>query len=179
MIIPFESSWYAMTSPVSLRKASLGDASAVTQVLEASYPELMAAAYGNGELAAALPMMTRAQPSLLESGTYYVAEAADGLMVGCGGWTRERPGSGEVQSGLGHLRHFGVRPEWTRRGIGSLIYRRCVADAKAAGVGRFECFSSLNGEAFYSALGFTSIEHIDLAMSEEVILRSVRMIADI
>ena len=124
-------------------------------------------------------MMTRAQPSLLESGTYYVAETTDGLVVGCGGWTRERPGSGEVQPGLGHVRHFGVHPAWARQGIGSLIYHRCVADAKAARVERFECFSSLNGEAFYSALGFTSLEHIDLKMSEDIVLRSIRMAAEI
>jgi len=139
----------------------------------------MTPAYDSGELEAALPMMTRAQPSLLESGTYYVAVTTDGLVVGCGGWTRERPGSGEVQPGLGHVRHFGVHPEWTRQGIGSLLYRRCVADAKVAGVERFECYSSLNGEAFYSALGFTNLEPIDVEMSEEVILRSIRMAAEI
>ena len=168
-----------MASSVSLRVASLGDASAVSRVLESSYPKLMASAYKSEELRAALPMMTRAQPSLLESGTYYVVETIDGFVVGCGGWTRERPGSGDIHPGLGHVRHFGVHPEWTRQGIGSLIYLRCVADATVAGVERFECFSSLNGEAFYSALGFTSLEHIDQEMSEGVFLPGIRMLAEI
>ena len=51
--------------------------------------------------------MTRANPGLLASGTYYVAESRDSLIVGCGGWTRESPVDGGIEPGLGHIRHFG------------------------------------------------------------------------
>ncbi len=168
-----------MTSPASIRTATIDDQAGVTQVLEASYPALMEQAYDKEILAAALPVMTVSQPALLSSGTYYVAETSDGTIVGCGGWSKERPGSNEIRPRLGHVRHFGVDPNWTRQGIGLSIYRRCVADAKAAGIDRLECYSSLNGESFYLALGFKSLGTIDLPMSEGVLLPSVRMLAKI
>jgi N-acetylglutamate synthase-like GNAT family acetyltransferase len=139
----------------------------------------MEQSYDKEVLATALPLMTVSQPALLSSGTYYVAETSDGTIVGCGGWSKERPGSNEIRSRLGHVRHFGVHPNWTRQGIGLSIYRRCVEDAKAAGINRLECYSSLNGEPFYQALGFKSIETIDLLMSDDVHLPSVRMVAKI
>ena len=166
-------------SPVSIRRATIDDRAGVTQVLKASYPVLMKQAYDKEVLARALPVMTVSQPALLNSGTYYVAETSDGTIVGCGGWSKERPGSNEVRPRLGHVRHFGVHPNWTRQGIGLSIYHSCVEDAKAAGINRLECYSSLNGEPFYQALGFKSLETIDLPMSEGVHLPSIRMVAKI
>jgi ribosomal protein S18 acetylase RimI-like enzyme len=168
-----------MTSPVAIRTASSEDRDGVSHVLESSYPVLMDQAYDTTVLKLALPFMTVAQPSLLKSGNYYVAETTDGSMVGCGGWSKERPGSDEVRPGLGHVRHFGVHPNWARQGIGLRIYRRCVEDAKSAGLDRLECYSSLNGEPFYSALGFKSLGRIELEMSEGVIFPSIRMLAEI
>ena len=115
-------------------------------------------------LDAALPLMTRANPVLLASGTYYLAESDAGLAVGCGGWSRERPGSGEVAPELAHIRHFATHPEWIGRGIERALYARCEQDARAAGIRRFECNASLNGEGFYAALGFAPVRPIELPM---------------
>ncbi|HEY8521574.1 MAG TPA: hypothetical protein VIN61_15990 [Gammaproteobacteria bacterium] len=68
-----------------VRVATLDDADAVGAVLRASYPKLMAASYDEQVLAPALEMMTKADPVLLGSGTYYVAELSNGRVVGCGG----------------------------------------------------------------------------------------------
>ena len=139
----------------------------------------MRGAYEDSVLDAVLPVMTVAQPALLQSGTYYVAEAAEGTVVGCGGWTKERPGSGEVSPRLAHIRHFGVHPEWTRQGVGRALYARCRDDAKNAGVNKFECYSSLNGESFYAALGFERDRIIDIEMRGGNTFPSVRMFAGI
>jgi N-acetylglutamate synthase-like GNAT family acetyltransferase len=168
-----------MSSPVSIRTASSNDRDGVTNLLKESYPALMCHAYDDSILKAALPLMTVAQPTLLQSGSYYVAETTDGLIVGCGGWTKERPGSSEIRPGLGHIRHFGVHPHWTRRGIGHRIYARCVKDAKSEGVQRLECYSSLNGEAFYLALGFESSGRIEVEMADGIRFPSVHMLAEI
>jgi GNAT superfamily N-acetyltransferase len=126
-------------------------------VFEAAYPVLMARAYDAAVLDAALPRMIRVNPALLDAGTFYVAADGRGAVVGCGGWSLARPGSGEVAPGLAHIRHFGTHPHWTGCGVGRAIYERCEADARAAGIIRFECYASLNAEAFYEALGFESI----------------------
>src|SRR5690606_24691807 len=112
---------------------------------------------------------------LLGSGTFYLAELPTGFLVGCGGWTLERPGAGTVEPQLGHLRHFAVHPEWTWRGIGRAIYATCERAARVAGVSAFECYSSLNAEKFYQALGFNRIRERDLVLQPHVALRAVWM----
>lgn len=148
-----------------LRVASPKDASAVEDVLKASYPALMATAYDEAVLTPVLTLITQANISLLASGTYYVAEAVDGLIVGCGGWTIENPpGTDDAGSGVGHLRHFGTSPAWTRRGIGRTIFQQCESDAKFTKLNELEVYSSLNAEKFYAALGFKRVKIISLTI---------------
>ncbi len=168
-----------MTESVTVRVSSLDDSASITSVLQLCYPALMRLAYDAELLNQVLPRMTTAQPRLLQSGSYYVAEAAGGAIVGCGGWTKERPGSGEIKAEIGHIRHFGVHPGWIRRGVGKSIYARCELDAQDAGITRFECYSSLNGEKFYSALGFRRLGQIDVPFFNGVTFPSVHMVADL
>lgn len=168
-----------MTKSVKVRVSTLDDSALITSVLRASYPELMRPAYDARLLEQVLPRMTVAQPGLLQSGSYYVAEAAGGAIVGCGGWTKEQPGTSEIKAEVGHIRHFGVHPDWIRCGVGKAIYARCKLDARVAGLSQFECYSSLNGEKFYSALGFRRLGQIDVAMFDDVTFPSVHMVADL
>ena len=163
----------------SVRVARPEDLKPVDELLKVSYPALMASAYDPEVLAPALKLMTRANPTLLVSGTYYVAEDPAGLVVGCGGWTRERPGTAAVEGALGHIRHFGTHPEWARRGVGRAIYQLSENVARAAGVRSFEACSSLNGESFYRALGFERVREMDMELSPQVFLRAVLMRRDI
>ncbi len=158
-----------------MRVATLSDAMGVGALLRASYPILMKSAYHEVLLAPALQLMTRANPALLASGTFYVAEAQDGSVVGCGGWTLERPGGDAVEAMRGHIRQFGTHPDWTKRGIGRAIYRLCEADARSAGIASFECDASLNAERFYLALGFERICKRNVELSAGVVLPGVAM----
>lgn len=164
-----------MRSDYEIRVAALEDAAAVERLLQESYPKLMASSYDDDVLAPALALMTRANRALLGSGTYYLAEPSTGFLVGCGGWTLERPGAGTVEADLGHIRHFAVHPGWTRRGIGRAIYGLCERAARAAGVHAFECYSSLNAEPFYRALDFERIREIDIELQPRIVLRVVLM----
>ena len=168
--------WTCMT-PTSylVRKSDASDLAAVTELLQVSYPSLMKSAYDSAMIDPALKLMTRANPKLLSSGTYYVAEMEDGSLVGCGGWTREHPGGETEQEGVGHIRHFGTHPDWIRRGIGCAIYGLCDDGARAAGIHKFECYSSLNAEDFYSAFGFKRIAVVDILMTPDVSLTSCHM----
>ena len=87
----------------SIRIADISDSDAVSALLAASYSILFPAHYSSETLRSALPHMTKANPKLLASGTYYVAEAKPGNLVGCGGWTAARPGSGEIVEGEAHI----------------------------------------------------------------------------
>ena len=150
------------------------DAAAVRQVLEDSYPALMAGAYPPELLARALPLITRPHPQLLAGGTYYLAEL-EGSPAGCGGWSFEAPGSELVEPGLAHIRHFAVRSGWAGRGVGRALYERCAHDARAAGARDFEAQASLNGELFYAALGFVRVGPIDVSMGPDLAFPSILM----
>ena len=69
-----------------IRIATPTDSDAVSALLVASYSTLLAACYDSDMLASALPYLTKANPTLLACGTYYVVESESGNLVGCGGW---------------------------------------------------------------------------------------------
>jgi len=117
----------------------------------------------------------RANPMLLSAGTFFVAETTGGLIIGCGGWTRESPGKGDVVPELGHLRHFAVHPDWIGRSISRSIFALCEEQAHSAGVRRFECYSGLNSEGFYAALGFEPISQMGIPIGQDLELPIVVM----
>ena len=160
---------------LTLRIATPADAATVNELLQSSYPELMSLCYDAAILTDALPLLTTVSPRLLSTGTYYLAESEERGMVGCGGWSRERPDTGEVVAGLGHIRHFGTHASTTGKGVGRSIYAMCEETARSAGVRRFECFSSLNGQGFYRALGFRPVRQIEVNLSPDVTISGVLM----
>jgi N-acetylglutamate synthase-like GNAT family acetyltransferase len=148
-----------------IRTAHPRDAPAIEEMLIASYPTLMVAAYDPAVLDPVLEIITKANLFLLSSKTYYVAEFEDGLVVGCGGWTIESPpGVDDVESQVGHLRHFGTHPDWTRRGIGRAIFWKCESAARSANVKAMEVCSSLNAAKFYAAIGFAIVKRITIGI---------------
>lgn len=158
-----------------LRVATPADADAVAAVLRPSYAELMAPAYPPDLLARALPSITRPNPALLASGLYYLVESPTGAAAGCGGWSPHPPGALETRPGRAHIRHFATHPAWTGRGVGRMLYARCEREARAAGFTLFECWASLNGEAFYAALGFRRLGPMEAPLPGGVLFPSVCM----
>jgi GNAT superfamily N-acetyltransferase len=158
-----------------LRVATLEDAGAVSAVLGPSYSRLMAVAYPPDLLARTLPTITRPNPALLTSGRYYLVEAETGEPAGCGGWSPDPPGRRDEDPERAHIRHFATHPDWTRRGVGCLLYERCEADARAGGFTLFEAWASLNGESFYASLGFRRLERIETPMPGGVRFPAIRM----
>lgn len=154
--------------PCTIRLATIADEDAINTMLAASYPNLLAASYERELLDRVLPLISRASPALLRSGTYYVATTSDGRLVGCGGWTREKPGSSAVTAGEGHVRHFATHKDAVRRGVAARILARCVSDASALGLGKLQVQSTLNAERFYRAAGFHSIATTVLALRPDL-----------
>ena len=165
----------ATTKNFDIRIANTSDASAVSSVLAASYPASMADHYDPIVLSELMPRMIVANPRLLASGRYYLAVSQDSAVVGCGGWSEQRPGTGEIVGGLAHIRHFGVHLDWAGSGIGKAIFARCLAIAREERMSEFECFSSLNGEGFYRALGFEAVRPIEVPMGSGPSLPAILM----
>lgn len=160
-----------------IRPANAGDAAAIADLLAVSYPALLKDAYQVETLKAALPIMLHPDPDpdLLTGGTYFVFQQGDGTIIGCGGWTREQPGDQAITPGIGHIRHVVVHPDLIRNGIGRAIMTITEATAMAAGIKGFECFSTLNAEPFYAALGFDAVERGEVKIGGAVWFPSVLM----
>lgn len=138
-----------------IRPAILADKDDIEPILEASYSTLLKGFYDADILARAVPIMSKAQPHLLSSGTYYVA-TIDQKIVACGGWTLETPGTKKVKPGasVAHIRHVATHPDHLRNGLAKAIMNHCFAQARAIGVTEFSCFSSLAAVPFYQSVGF-------------------------
>jgi len=82
---------------IDIRPSTGDDLAATDALLARSCPKLLKADYPPSTLVLALPLISKIQPALLRSGTYYVAET-EATIVGAGGWTRDRR-----QAALGHI----------------------------------------------------------------------------
>lgn len=159
-----------MKGPFSVRVTSAENASAVTALLKASYTRLLAEDYEPGVLAKALPLLTRANSELLAAGTFYVAQSETGQLVGCGGWSKWRPGSHETSPGMAYIRHFATHPDWLRRGIGRVLLARCLQGSREQGAQILECHSSFGAVKFYEACGFVVVRPIDMQLTVDISL---------
>lgn len=138
----------------TLRVAHPADAGPVSALLDRSYPLLWQGIYESALIAALRPLVTRANPLLLASGTFFIAESKGGMAVGCGGWSPEAPGTRAIVPGTAHIRHFATDPDWLRLGIGAAMLARCIAEARTGGFQWLMADSAHGAERFYAASGF-------------------------
>jgi GNAT superfamily N-acetyltransferase len=180
---------------IRIRKACTADIPALRQVTEASVRGLQAQDYSPRQIELALKTLYGVDTQLIVDGTYFAAEAAsEGTqvqIVGCGGWSRRRTLFGgdqwrarqddllDPRRDAAKIRAFFIRPEWARRGIGTMILDECEAAARAAGFKRLEMGATLSGVPFYRAKGYTAVEGVDAPLAEGESLPVVRMVKEI
>jgi N-acetylglutamate synthase-like GNAT family acetyltransferase len=68
-----------------------------------------------------------------------------------------------------------VHPDWTRRGLGTMILEACETEASANGFRRFEMGSTLTGVALYKTRGYEAIEEVAVPMENGLTLPVIRM----
>jgi N-acetylglutamate synthase-like GNAT family acetyltransferase len=159
---------------ILLRRATLADLAAVDGLLGRSYPKLLAADYPPSVMVLAVPRIARARPELLTSGTYFVAEDAEGRIIAAGGWTRAAPLRGTV-SNVGNVRHVATDPGVTGRGIGRALLGKVMEDAGKNGMGALECLSTRTAVPFYSSLGFRTIGPVEVPLAPGIVFPAIRM----
>ena len=138
-----------MGETLTVRPSGRRDMAAVDALLQRSYPALLKDHYPPSVLVTAIPHISKAQPRLIESGTYFVVEDETGQIVGAGGWTAVKPGSDEPgASATGHIRHVVTDHRLTRRGIGRVLMDKVFASARAAGNAAVGLFFHPDGRAF-------------------------------
>ncbi|MEO3384806.1 GNAT family N-acetyltransferase [Mesorhizobium sp. CAU 1741] len=159
---------------VMIRVATPGDLDPLERLIAASYAMLDDGSYDPQVLGKAMPAIARANPALLASGSYFVAEI-DGEAAGCGGWTRQKPGSGDIIDGVAHIRHFATHPAHLRKGVARALLDHCLNEAAAAGIMLMKSQSTLPAEPFYASAGFRRIRPIEVETAKGVFIPAVEM----
>ena len=95
-------------------------------------------------------------PEALAEGRTYVAEEADGSVVGFATWAADADGTIELED-------LFVDPGWRRRGIATALVSHVVDVLRARGVRCLEVTANPHAEGFYSAAGF-----VDCGVAETV-----------
>lgn len=160
---------------LTTRVSEPGDLAEVDALLARSYPRLLKHDYPPSVLVTALPRIARAQPALLGCGTYFLAQTSEGVIVGAGGWTRDRT----APQILGHVRHVVSDDRFPRQGIGAAILDKILVTARAAGISQLECWSTRTAEQFYHAQGFETQGPIDVPLQPGIVFPSIRMMRTI
>jgi GNAT superfamily N-acetyltransferase len=179
-----------MTKPEgTLRLATLDDAPALEALIPRSVRVLQAKDYTPSQLEAAIGPVFGLDRALVEDGTYFVAEI-EGRIVGCGGWSRRatlfgvhtairndaylRPGIDPAK-----IRAFFIDPDYSRRGIGSLILEASERAAAAAGFTQIELAATLTGIPLYERHGYRPLQRFETPLANGEGLPILGMIKDL
>jgi len=171
---------------ISIRLAEEKDAPELRRLIEASVRGLQKRDYSSAQLEMALKAVYGVDSQLIADGTYFAA-VEDGVIVGCGGWSRRKTLYGGDQFAgredllldpvrdAAKIRAFFVHPQWARRGIGGMILEACEEAAIAQGFRRLEMGATLTGVPFYRAKGYVELEETEVPLGEGLSLGIVRM----
>jgi GNAT superfamily N-acetyltransferase len=151
-----------MEQTLSLRVAQPSDLPAVDRLLARSLPRLLAPDYPPSLMVMAVPRLARARPELLASGRYYLAEDAEGRLLGAGGWSLRR---GFLGIGAAEVRQLATDPAAVRRGIGRALMARILEAAQAAGAHRIDCLATRTAVPFYAAQGFRRLGPVEVPLA--------------
>jgi N-acetylglutamate synthase-like GNAT family acetyltransferase len=173
-------------SDFSLRVAHDNDIPAMQALIQRSGIGLAEGFYTPLQAGAITREVFGVDSQLVRDGTYFVIEQ-DGVIVACGGWGKRDSLHGGDQRKQGtdrlldparepaRIRAFFVEPAMARRGLGTMLMRRCEEEARAAGFRSLELAATLPGEPLYRALGFAEVERVELPLSGGVRVPLVRM----
>jgi GNAT superfamily N-acetyltransferase len=123
---------------------------------------------------------------LIEDGTYFVLEE-EGVMAGCGGWSRRATLFGHNHTAgrdarlldpakeAARIRAMYTAPAFVRRGVGRQILDLCEAAARKEGFLRAELGATAGGEPLYRACGYQEIERMEVPTPGGVTVPITRM----
>lgn len=155
-----------------IRVATREDLPRLLQVMDDAIAQLQHGFLDADQIASSRAVMGLDR-QLVDDGTYFVAQI-DGVVAGCGGWSRRATlYGGDHSTGLREPRlldpaHEAARvramytvPAFARRGVGRALLAHCEAAARAEGFVACELMGTRAGEPLYAAAGYEVIERIE------------------
>ncbi len=173
------------------RIATANDKASIIELMRISIAENMKAFLSAAEIESAQETMGVDQ-TLIDDGTYFLIETmfqGESVLVGCGGWGKRKTLYGgdhtagrddslsDPTTDPARIRAMYTHPEWTRRGIGTLLLDLGEEAARDAGFKTIELGSTVPGEPLYLARGYKPVERrtqIGANGAENVIIKMVK-----
>ena len=171
---------------LTTRLANQQDIPRLNELIALSVRGLSTEYYTPNQIESAIKYIFGIDTQLIIDGTYYIAEK-DGVLVGCGGWSKRNTLYGGDQhkaiedplldpaTDAARIRAFFVHPGYARQGIGRLIINLCESAAKSNGFTTFELGATLPGVPLYEVMGYKAIERIDAPLADGEVLGIVKM----
>ncbi len=172
---------------MNLRLATLTDLPALHALIERSVRVLSRGHYSEQQIESALRHVFGPDTQLIRDGTYFIVETDDGVLAGCGGWSRRWTLYGGDQAKAdadddfiptgepARVRAFFVEPALARRGVATRLLSACVEAAATAGYRRLTLAATLPGVAFYRRHGFAGDERFETVLPDGTSIAFVRM----
>jgi GNAT superfamily N-acetyltransferase len=170
---------------LTLRLAVPEDLEALRELMNAAIGELLNPFLSPQEVAASFEIMGL-DSQLVADGTYFVVED-EGVLAGCGGWSRRATlFGGDHSAGRdaalldpardpARVRAMYTHPDHVRKGVGRLILDACESAAAGEGFSRCEMAATLAGVPLYRACGYVEIERFSASTSSGIAVPLMRM----
>ena len=167
------------------RLATSDDMPALQRLMTDSIRALLPAFLSPEKVEASFAVMG-VDSQLIADGTYFVLEE-NGVLAGCGGWSRRATLFGHNHTAgrdarlldpahdAARIRAMYTAPSFARRGVGRRILELCEAAARAEGFTRAELGATKGGEPLYRACGYQEIERMEVPTPGGVTVPITRM----
>ena len=169
------------------RKAKISDLDNLERLITISARSINSAYYSKIEIDAALGKAWTVDRQLIIDNTYWIVENLEGVVVGCGGWSKRKLlfGKNDALNSLNNelipgtdsakIRAFFVHPDFTRMGIGKRLLEKCEIEAQSFGFDSLELVATLSGEKLYSANGYIPLKSYDIDLGNGITNKVVSM----
>lgn len=159
-------------TPYKTRWATANDLPALKKLMQLAIDNLQAGFLSPEQVAASHAVMGL-DTQLVKDGTYLIAEK-DGVIVGCGGWSRRATLYGGDHStdlrapqlldpahDAAKIRAMYTHPDFARQGVGRLVLQTCEQAAADNGFSAVELMATLSGEPLYRVAGYSPVEQVE------------------
>ncbi len=167
------------------RLATSDDMPALQKLMAAAIRELLPQFLTPEKVEASFAVMG-VDTQLIEDGTYFILEK-EGVMAGCGGWSRRATLFGhnntvgrdarllDPATEAARIRAMYTAPSFARRGVGRRILELSETAARKEGFARTELAATAGGEPLYRACGYQEIERMEVPIHDGVTVPITRM----
>jgi GNAT superfamily N-acetyltransferase len=171
-----------------IRKAKADDRLAIENLIAESVRGLSRDDYDARQIELSIKTVFGVDTELIADETYFVVEAEDGTIAGCGGWSRRKTLYGasrysasrdseplNPEHDAAKIRAFFIHPDFARKGVGTLILETCEREARAQGFKSAEMMATLPGVKLYAVRGYTGNEEVKVPVGENIDIICIKM----